>query len=80
MLVIGAGRLGYLVAQVLRSFDIEVLVYTRNKVRVAQLEQAGLVGIGEFQPSEFPWVVDCSGSKGGLLLPPKRLPLAGQLL
>ena len=68
VLVIGAGRLGYLVAQVLRSFDIEVLVYTRNKVRVAQLEQAGLVGIGEFQPSEFPWVVDCSGSKGGLLL------------
>jgi threonine dehydrogenase-like Zn-dependent dehydrogenase len=68
VLVIGAGRLGYLVAQVLRSFEIEVLVYTRNETRVAQLARANLECVDEVQSAHFPWVVDCSGSKGGLAL------------
>ena len=65
-LVIGAGRLGYLVAQVLRSFGVEVLVYTRNEARFAQLARAGLDYVDSVQTAEFPWIVECSGSKGGL--------------
>ena len=67
-LVIGAGRLGFLVAQVLQRRGVAVTVLIRNENRKLQLERAGILSCDTPSPTAWPWVIETSGSAGGLAL------------
>jgi|TARA_B110000211_G_scaffold54060_1_gene59834 threonine dehydrogenase-like Zn-dependent dehydrogenase len=66
VLVIGAGRLGLLVAEVLASFECQVSILVRNPVRSTHLQNKSIQVITEVDSEAFAWLVDCSGSPAGL--------------
>lgn len=70
VVVIGAGRLGTLVAQALRSAGCAPLVIVRDEARRARLEALGLeVGTrDDLPPRRADVVVECSGAPEGLAL------------
>ncbi len=70
VLVIGAGRLGQLVARTLVSSGCQLSVLSRRRRRSVLLEQAGIECIAalESTPGSYDLVVECSGSPEGLLL------------
>ncbi len=68
-LVLGDGRLGQLVAQVLRAADAKVLVIGREPGKLALLRDLGIdaVTLGEAgEGGDFPFVVECTGSARGV--------------
>lgn len=70
-LILGAGRLGNLCAQVLRSHGVNVRVVGKHDWKLQHLTdlEIAVERLGEFQPSPtFDLVVDCTGSPTGLPL------------
>ncbi len=65
-LVIGAGRLGLLVAEVLASFDCEVTILVRSPERAVHLQNKAIQVVTAVEAETFDWLVDCSGSSSGL--------------
>ena len=70
VLVIGAGKLGQLVAQVLSSTDLDPAVVARYPLQREQLERRGIKWIDETQvlAGESDLVVEATGSEAGLEL------------
>ena len=66
VLVVGAGRLGLLVAEVLASFDCEVAILVRSPERAAHLQNKRIQVVTSVESESFGWLVDCSGSSSGL--------------
>jgi threonine dehydrogenase-like Zn-dependent dehydrogenase len=66
VLVVGAGRLGLLVAEVLASFDCEVAILVRSPERAAHLQNKRIQVVTSVASESFGWLVDCSGSSSGL--------------
>jgi alcohol dehydrogenase len=67
--VLGDGKLGLLIAQVLRAHGADVLLYGRHKQKLRIAAAAGVEG--EVAPKRLPvaaydWVVDATGSSEGL--------------
>jgi len=78
-LVIGAGRLGFLVAQVLQRQGIEVTVYIRNDARRSQLANAGLPSCDSIDDAAWPWIIETSGAEGGLALAERAIAPQGTI-
>jgi threonine dehydrogenase-like Zn-dependent dehydrogenase len=69
--VVGSGRLGTLVAQVLAATGCKLTVVGRNAAKLALLEKRGIqtFGLDDLNPRrDRDVVVECSGSPGGLEL------------
>ncbi|MBT3461472.1 MAG: alcohol dehydrogenase catalytic domain-containing protein [Gammaproteobacteria bacterium] len=66
VLVVGAGRLGLLVAEVLASFDCEVTILVRSLERAAHLQNKTIQVVTSIDSESFGWLVDCSGTSSGL--------------
>ena len=66
VLVIGAGRLGLLVAEVLASFDCQVSILVRSQARSTHLQNKKIQVVYQIDAESFAWIVDCSGSLTGL--------------
>lgn len=66
--VLGAGRLGLLVAQVLRAAGAQVTVIGRSAGKLEMTRSLGLTTAraGELRPKSFPLVVEATGSPEGL--------------
>jgi alcohol dehydrogenase len=67
--VLGDGKLGLLIAQVLRAQEMEVHLYGRHKEKLRIAERAGAETIlaGKKIPSAaYDWVIDATGSSPGL--------------
>ncbi len=82
VVVIGAGRLGTLVAQALRSAGCAPLLIIREEARRARLEALGLeVGTrDDLPPHRADVVVECSGAPEGLALARLALRARGTLV
>ena len=65
VVVIGAGRLGLLVAHVLASAGWQVQVLVRRSARIKHLQNRDIQVVTRLSPATVPWVVDCSGSVEG---------------
>ena len=66
VLVVGAGRLGLLVAEVLASFECGVSILVRSPERAAHLQNKSIQVVTSIESESFGWLVDCSGSSSGL--------------
>jgi threonine dehydrogenase-like Zn-dependent dehydrogenase len=67
--VMGDGKLGLLIAQVLRARGARVHLFGRHREKMRIAEKAGVVGeiAGEHLPeAEYEWVVEATGSPAGL--------------
>ncbi len=82
VLVVGAGRLGQLIARVLRLSGCELRVVARYARQRRLLEQAGLSWLDEADAPEggFDLVVEASGSPGGFELARRALRAGGCLV
>ena len=67
VLVIGAGRLGMITGQVLASFGVKVQMLIRNPLRVQHIQNPEIEIVSSADKDAYPWVIDCSGSKDGLV-------------
>ncbi|NBC10487.1 MAG: alcohol dehydrogenase, partial [Planctomycetes bacterium] len=70
VLVVGAGRLGQLIARVLRLAGVELAVVARHAHQRTRLAQAGISAIAEdaVAPSGYDHVVEATGAAGGFEL------------
>ena len=66
-LVIGAGRLGMITGQVLASFGVKVQMLIRNPLRAQHIQNPEIEIVSSADKDAYPWVIDCSGSKDGLV-------------
>jgi threonine dehydrogenase-like Zn-dependent dehydrogenase len=66
VLIVGAGRLGQLVARVLAATGREPTVLCRHAEQVARLEPLGIPTLTEPPATRFGAVVDCAGTGSGL--------------
>jgi alcohol dehydrogenase len=66
--VLGDGKLGLLVAQVLAASGLRVRLYGRHREKLAIAERAGIAAefSGERPPAAYDWVVEATGSAQGL--------------
>lgn len=66
--VLGDGKLGLLVAQVLHTHGCQVVLYGRHENKLALVRKSGVEAItSELRPhAAYPLVVDCTGSPRGL--------------
>jgi alcohol dehydrogenase len=67
--VLGDGKLGLLISQVLQAHGCRVHQFGRHREKLAIAERRGVVGeiAGEHLPqAEYQWVVDATGSAAGL--------------
>jgi len=67
VLVIGAGRLGIITGQVLASFGVKVQMLIRNPLRAQHIQNPEIEIVSSADKDAYPWVIDCSGSKDGLV-------------
>ena len=67
VLVIGAGRLGMITGQVLASFGVKVQMLIRNPLRAQHIQNPEIEIVSSADKDSYPWVIDCSGSKDGLV-------------
>lgn len=67
VLVIGAGRLGMITGQVLASFGVKVQMLIRNPLRAQHIQNPEIEIVSGADKDAYPWVIDCSGSKDGLV-------------
>ena len=67
VLVIGAGRLGMITGQVLASFGVKVQMLIRNPLRAQHIQNPEIEIVSSADKDAYPWVIDCSGSKDGLV-------------
>ena len=67
VLVIGAGRLGMITGQVLASFGVKVKMLIRNPLRAQHIQNPEIEIVSSADKDAYPWVIDCSGSKDGLV-------------
>ncbi len=65
-LVLGAGRLGVLVARVLADTGLEVDLLVRNPARISFVAGTDVNCLQEVTDSDYPLVVDCTGNADGL--------------
>jgi threonine dehydrogenase-like Zn-dependent dehydrogenase len=65
VLVIGAGRLGILIATVLASAGLEVDIHVRNPTRLKYLKSSLINVISEISKCQYSLVVECSGQTSG---------------
>jgi alcohol dehydrogenase len=63
--VLGDGKLGLLIAQVLLAYGARVTIFGRHPGKLRIAEQAGAL-VGASGDCAFPFVVDSTGSAGGL--------------
>jgi threonine dehydrogenase-like Zn-dependent dehydrogenase len=82
VLVVGAGRLGQLIARVLRLTGCDLAVVARRERQRALLAAAGIDWIGEqdVPTAGFDLVVEASGAPAGLALARRALRPAGTLV
>ena len=66
VLVVGAGRLGLLVSEVLASFECDVTILVRSPERAVHLQNKSIQVVTSIEAESFGWLVDCSGSSSGL--------------
>lgn len=66
-LVIGAGRLGMITAQVLASFGVKVQMLVRNPLRAQHIQNPDIEIVSRVDKDAYGCVIDCSGSKEGLV-------------
>lgn len=68
VLVVGAGKLGLLIAQVLQLTGAEVAVLVRHERQTSLLQQWGIAAlrIDDMEAQAFPVVVEASGAASGL--------------
>lgn len=81
--VVGSGRLGLLVAQVLQITGCELEVVGKNEMTLNFCERRGIraTPVGEIRPrADKDVVVECSGSPGGLDLATRLLRPRGKLI
>lgn len=81
--VVGSGRLGQLVAQVIKAGGCQPTVVGRNRNKLLMCEKRGIqsLHVDEVIPrSDFDVVVECSGSPGGLELAMKMVRPRGTLV
>lgn len=67
--VLGDGKLGLLIAQVLQANGCRVHQFGRHKAKLRISEKAGItteISSGEMPEAEYRWVVDATGSAEGL--------------
>jgi alcohol dehydrogenase len=67
--VLGDGKLGLLIAQVLHARAMNVHLYGRHREKLRVAEQAGVHTIlrkGKLPVSEYDWIVEATGSADGL--------------
>lgn len=66
--VVGDGKLGLLIAQVLRAYRIDVIVYGRHeaKLDIARRSGARACITDNPPPAKYPFVIECTGSPAGL--------------
>src|SRR5262249_13204594 len=67
--VLGDGKLGLLVAQVLQANGYSVHQYGRHKTKLRIAEKAGIdvrVSTKKIPPAAYDWTVEATGSKEGL--------------
>jgi len=65
VLIIGAGRLGTLIANVLASAGLEVEIQVRNPLRLKYFENPSIKAIENFKHSHYPLVIECTGQPSG---------------
>jgi threonine dehydrogenase-like Zn-dependent dehydrogenase len=82
VLVVGAGRLGQLIARVLRLTGCELAVVARRERQRALLGAVGIVTVGEDQvrAAAFDIAIEASGSPSGLALAREALRPGGTLV
>ncbi|MDE0609766.1 MAG: alcohol dehydrogenase catalytic domain-containing protein [Anaerolineaceae bacterium] len=68
VLVIGAGKLGLLIVQVLKLVGADVSVLVRHEKQACMLQRRGIsaLRIEDIEPQTFPVVVEVSGAASGL--------------
>ncbi len=66
--VLGDGKLGMLVAQVLALTGCDLVVVGRHREKLSVLEEAGISTkiVSSFRGQDYDVVVDCTGSKSGI--------------
>ncbi len=82
ILLVGAGRLGQLIAQSLALTGCTLQVVTRHPHQEALLAQHGINGISEeaVEPGGYDMVVDASGDPGGVELAHRAVRSAGTIV
>ncbi len=67
--VLGDGKLGLLIAQVLKAHDLQVHLYGKHREKLAIAETQGIQThriVRRLPHSAYPWVVEATGSSKGL--------------
>jgi len=64
--VLGDGKLGLLITQVLLAHKLRVTLYGRHESKLALARNAGAVIGGDLPSASYPCVVECTGSAQGL--------------
>ena len=82
VLVVGDGKLGLLIGQVLQSAGCQVQVLGRSQGKKAYAEAVSLSWAlaGECQKGSYPYVVECTGNKDGFALAMSFLEPKGTLV
>lgn len=82
VLLVGAGRLGQLIARVLATTGCRLSVVVRNPEKAARLEPtaARAISAGEIEPRAFDLAVECTGNEAGLSMALHALRPGGRLL
>jgi threonine dehydrogenase-like Zn-dependent dehydrogenase len=82
VLIIGAGKLGQLVAQVLHTTGCNLLVITRHEKQKELLQQQHIPSqsVNELSQAKFDLVIEATGSPEGLLLAKKYIRSRGKIV
>lgn len=82
VVIVGAGRLGQLIAQVLAKTGCHLLVTSRNRMTLQMLANIGIQAthINEISDKNFDVAVECSGSPAGFDLTRSLLRAGGTLV
>lgn len=82
VLLVGAGRLGQLIARVLATTGCALSVVVRSPAKAARLEPlaARLLSAGEIEPRAFDLAIECTGNEAGLSIALQALRPGGTLV
>ena len=82
VLLVGAGRLGQLIARVLATTGCALSVVVRSPKKAARLEPiaARLISANEIEPRAFDLAIECTGNEAGLLMALQALRPRGTLV
>ncbi len=82
VLLVGAGRLGQLIARVLATTGCALSVVVRSPAKAARLEPlaARLLSAGEIEPRSFDLAIECTGNEAGLSIALQALRPGGTLV